>query len=99
MWIPIFIGSVIMENSEDLEGFDDYDLGVTVWMIGFFGGIIVAYCAGIRRFHDLGWSGWRFFLVLIPFASIVIALLLLFRKGENSTNYYGAKPRGWSVGI
>jgi len=97
-WIIIFIGAAISGSSEDVEGFDAVDLGATVAAIGFFGGIIVAYCAGIRRFHDFGWSGWRFLLVLIPFVSFVLALLMLFRKGAETTNNYGAKPRGWSVG-
>ena len=98
-WVIFFIGGMIIEASEDAEGFDGADLGAVVVLIAFFGGIIVAYCAGIRRFHDFGWSGWRFLFIFIPFASVVIALLLLFRPGEETTNYYGTKPRGWSVGI
>ena len=99
MQVPIYIGGVLGGTSEDLEGFDVVDLGATVSLVGFLGLVIVAYCAGIRRFHDLGWSGWRFFLVLIPFASFFLAGLMLFRKGEETTNYYGPKPRGWSVGL
>lgn len=46
----------------------------------------------IRRFHDLGWSGWFYLLLWIPFVNFVFLLFLLFAKGEASENKYGLTP-------
>lgn len=43
----------------------------------------------IRRYHDIGWSGWFYLLLWIPIVNIVFALILLFKKGQPETNKYG----------
>lgn len=55
---------------------------------------LVGIFAAIQRFHDLGKSGWRTLLLLIPFANIVFALILLFKKGDPAENQYGPVPKG-----
>lgn len=46
----------------------------------------------VRRLHDLGRSGWHFWLVLLPFYNIYFLLLLSFTRGSNSANEYGPAP-------
>lgn len=41
------------------------------WLIGSF---IPALSLGIRRFHDLGWSGWWYWVGLIPLIGLVVAI-------------------------
>lgn len=50
--------------------------------------------AAVLRFHDLGYSGWWILLSLVPFASIIIGIMLLFSPGQKTANKYGAVPRG-----
>jgi uncharacterized membrane protein YhaH (DUF805 family) len=46
----------------------------------------------IRRFHDLGKSGYYYFLTWIPLVNLYWGLVLLFKKGEAETNMYGPDP-------
>jgi uncharacterized membrane protein YhaH (DUF805 family) len=43
----------------------------------------------VRRFHDIGKSGWSIFIVLIPIAGIVLYLVWLCRQGEPTANRFG----------
>lgn len=42
--------------------------------------------AGIRRLHDLNYSGWYFLLILIPFVNLGLTLGLLFMPGKKEGN-------------
>jgi uncharacterized membrane protein YhaH (DUF805 family) len=62
---------------------------------------------GVQRLHDLGWSGWLWFLHLVPLVNSVFPILLLVLPGNAGANQYGAPPprnstaqlhRGKSVG-
>jgi len=46
----------------------------------------------VRRFHDLGFSGWWTLVNLIPVVNIVSGLILLFKKGKQIENAYGPVP-------
>jgi uncharacterized membrane protein YhaH (DUF805 family) len=46
----------------------------------------------IKRWHDLGKSGWLTLLLLIPIAGFFIALYLLFAKGTDADNEFGPNP-------
>lgn len=46
----------------------------------------------VQRLHDLGWSGWLWFLNLVPFVGSVFPILLLVLPGNTGANRYGAPP-------
>ena len=46
----------------------------------------------IKRFHDMGESGWWQFFLLIPFLNILLGLGLLFGRGTDGPNRFGEKP-------
>ena len=46
----------------------------------------------VRRFHDLGLSGWYVLLNLIPAIGRPIVLLFMIRKGTNGPNRFGDDP-------
>src|SRR5258708_1182063 len=60
----------------------------------YIGAVLIGIFAAIQRFHDLGKSGWRTLLLLIPIANIVFGLMLLFKKGNSTDNQYGPVPIG-----
>jgi uncharacterized membrane protein YhaH (DUF805 family) len=47
----------------------------------------------VRRLHDVGFSGWWYWLYAIPFGGIVLEIGLLFHPGERGPNEYGLDPR------
>ncbi|WP_350614396.1 DUF805 domain-containing protein [Pseudomonas sp. HY7a-MNA-CIBAN-0227] len=46
----------------------------------------------VQRLHDLGWSGWLWFLNLVPFVGSVFPILLMVLPGNTGANQYGAPP-------
>ena len=46
----------------------------------------VAIIAGIRRLHDLNYSGWYFLLLLVPFVNFALLLYLLLAPGKKQGN-------------
>lgn len=47
----------------------------------------------VRRLHDVGKSGWFFFIILIPLVGVIWLLVLLCTDGEKGTNQYGSDPK------
>ena len=51
----------------------------------------IAVC--IRRLHDIGKSGWWWFIVLIPLVGPIWLLVLVCTEGNNGNNQYGSNPK------
>lgn len=47
----------------------------------------------VRRLHDVGKSGWFFFVVLIPLAGAIWLLVLFCTDSNPGVNEYGANPK------
>jgi uncharacterized membrane protein YhaH (DUF805 family) len=47
----------------------------------------------VRRFHDLGHSGWFLLVLILPLVNIVFSLLLFFQDGQDGDNEYGPSPK------
>ena len=55
-------------------------------------GCVSSFMLTIRRWHDLGKSGWYTLLVLIPLVNFFIAIYLWVKKGTDGPNAYGEDP-------
>lgn len=53
----------------------------------------------VRRLNDINASGWLSLLMLVPIVNLVLGLVLLFKKGSEGGNDYGAKPVPNSGGV
>lgn len=54
--------------------------------------LLVGYlslCLTIRRLHDIGNSGWRILLTLIPVFGLFYTIYIICRKGQATENTYG----------
>lgn len=47
----------------------------------------------VRRMHDIGKSGWWYFIALIPLIGAIWLLVLCFTEGTSGDNEYGADPK------
>ncbi len=64
--------------------------GATVAMaLGYLVVLYVSTIFGIRRLHDLNWSGWWIVVMYIPIVGIVLAVPMLFFRGTAGVNSYG----------
>jgi uncharacterized membrane protein YhaH (DUF805 family) len=57
-------------------------------------GLVVSSFITVKRFHDLNRPGWHYWLLLIPFYNLYLAIILLFKKGTAGPNTYGPDPLG-----
>lgn len=55
----------------------------------FFPGLAVS----VRRLHDVGKSGWFFFIALIPIVGAIWLLVLACRDSMPGENQYGPNPK------
>jgi len=84
-----------------IESAFDIEADVDVTMVGILfvviAGGIAELCVTIRRFHDLGMTGWTLFATIIPIYNIYLGCILLFKKGEVTNNKYGPNPVGDTI--
>ncbi len=52
----------------------------------------IALC--VRRLHDVGKSGWWYFLILIPLVGIIWLFILFCTDSKPGNNAYGPNPKG-----
>ncbi|TRX23614.1 DUF805 domain-containing protein [Flavobacterium franklandianum] len=55
--------------------------------------IVPGLAVTVRRLHDLGKSGWFFFIILIPLIGSIWLLVLFCTEGDQGTNSYGPDPK------
>ncbi|KAF1056636.1 MAG: Inner membrane protein YhaI [Pseudomonas delhiensis] len=74
-------------------------LGILAMVVVVIGSVVLSVPIAVQRLHDVGWSGWMFLLQLVPFANFVLAVMLLFVPGNESTNRFGPPPPPNSGGV
>ena len=53
---------------------------------------VVSVGVGIRRWHDVGVTGWATLIFFVPFVGLLVALYLCWKHGETKENQYGPVP-------
>lgn len=53
----------------------------------------------VRRLHDVGRSGWWFWIVLIPVVGFFILIYWMIRRGDVGDNDYGPDPLGYGSSV
>ena len=46
----------------------------------------------VRRLHDIGKSGWSYWIILIPFVGAILMIIWVCKKGTEGENEYGSDP-------
>lgn len=52
-----------------------------------------------RRLHDLGMSGWFVLGNFVPFVNFYFGLIMLFKRGDEGNNEFGAQLQENSLGV
>ena len=55
--------------------------------------LVPTISVGVRRIHDVGKSGWFYFIALIPLIGAIWLLVLFFTEGNQGENQYGPDPK------
>ncbi len=67
-------------------------LGVLLGLALVVAIVWVSVQIGVQRLHDIGWSGWLYFLNLVPLVNSVFPIILMVAPGNAGANQYGAPP-------
>lgn len=68
-----------------------------LYFIYALGVLIPGIAVGVRRLHDVGKSGWFYFIGLIPIIGSIWLIVLFVTEGEKGSNQYGADPKSENV--
>ncbi|MFT7351341.1 MAG: uncharacterized membrane protein YhaH (DUF805 family) [Flavobacterium sp.] len=90
--VIIAIVLAIIDGVFGLEFGGQLKLGI-LGMVYSLAVLIPGLAVVVRRLHDVGKSGWYYFIVLIPIAGIIWLLVLLCTEGEPTENRYGENPK------
>ena len=77
----------------DEKGFVNSWFGFFIHLIIILILLLYLLSIGIRRLHDLGFSGWFILFLLVPLVNIAFTILLVFRAGDKQENKYGSQPK------
>lgn len=64
-----------------------------VYLAYSFAVFLPGLAVGVRRLHDVGKSGWFFFIALIPLIGSIWLLVLFCQEGNAGENEYGIDPK------
>ena len=91
----VMIGLTILDNVLGL----DFELqGISLgygylYLIGIIVHFIPSLAVLVRRLHDVGKSGWFYFIFLIPIIGIIWLLVLYCTEGQKEDNKWGPDPK------
>ena len=76
--------------------------GIEAWAVAwicivalvYFGLVIPGVCVTIRRFHDVGLSGWLILIGLIPYVGGLFVFIVSLLPSQPCVNVHGAPPKG-----
>ncbi|MGB2248316.1 MAG: DUF805 domain-containing protein [Alcanivorax sediminis] len=68
-------------------------------LAAFIGMLIMTWGYMVRRLNDINASGWLSLLMLVPLVNFILGLILIFKKGTQGGNNYGAAPVNNSGGV
>jgi uncharacterized membrane protein YhaH (DUF805 family) len=84
--IAMTLDSVLGTNIEPLPyGYVYIIYGLAVFLPGL--------AVGVRRLHDVGKSGWFYFIILVPIIGAIWLLVLFATEGQHGENQYGSDPK------
>ena len=96
--VDTFLCAVLVLGADAITGSSSVasieELGALVAVISLFPGILTLPILGysIKRWHDIGKSGWAAVLLLIPGVNFLVLMYMLLAPGTQGPNPYGADP-------
>lgn len=64
-----------------------------LYLIYLLGIILPSLAVIVRRLHDVGKSGWFYFITLVPFVGPIWLFVLFVTEGDKGPNQYGPDPK------
>ena len=89
--IVLMIGDYVLGLDFEMQGIS---LGYGyLYLIGVIVHFIPSLAVLVRRLHDVGKSGWFYFIGLIPLIGAIWLLILFCTDGQKQDNKWGPDPK------
>ena len=100
-WMFVLVQTIVMIGLMILDsvlGLDFELQGISLgygylYLIGVIVHFIPSLAVLVRRLHDVGKSGWFYFIFLIPIIGIIWLLVLYCTEGQKQDNKWGPDPK------
>ena len=92
----VFVSIILAIAIDNLLGvtfFKDVPFGY-LFVLTFLGIIIPGLAVLVRRLHDIGKSGWFYFVRFIPIIGPILLLVWLCTDSVDGANEWGENPKG-----
>lgn len=86
------IGAAVLDNILGLTFNEQIPYGF-IYMLYGLAVFIPGLAVSVRRLHDVGKSGWFYFIALIPIIGAIWLLILFVTEGTPGSNEYGVNPK------
>ena len=100
-WMFVLVQTIVMIGLMILDsvlGLDFELQGISIgygylYLIGIIVHFIPSLAVLVRRLHDVGKSGWFYFIFLIPIIGVLWLLVLYCTEGQKEDNKWGPDPK------
>ena len=89
-WYSLF-GAICGIVAASADGLMTGDIG-GVYLVVALGLLLPSVAVNVRRLHDIGRSGWWYFIALVPIVGAIVLLVWYCTKGTAGTNRFGDDP-------
>ena len=92
-WVAMTIGSVLVRLVAAVVASGSNTVAIVIQVAWLVPCVLIVLTILVRRWHDLGLSGWMVLTSFIPYPGLVLSILMLgFVKGTDGPNIYGNDP-------
>ncbi|AGA77242.1 DUF805 domain-containing protein [Echinicola vietnamensis] len=97
-WMFVLVNFLVMMVVGIISGLLSTAFSSEVPFVLFYGAyslaiLVPTLAVTVRRLHDIGKSGWMYFVGLIPLIGGIWLLVLLVTEGNHGPNQYGEDPK------
>lgn len=87
--VGLILGAIVGDGTGALAG-----MGIAYVLLCIYGliAIIPSISVFVRRMHDIGRSGWWYWLALVPLVGVIVLLVFLLTGSDRGDNQYGPEP-------
>ncbi|WP_299681642.1 DUF805 domain-containing protein [uncultured Tenacibaculum sp.] len=90
-FVAIFIDGLIGFSMSGGEGLFPIGIFYTLYVLAV---LIPGVAVAVRRLHDIGKSGWFYFIAFIPLIGGILLLVWLCTDSQHGPNKWGDNPKG-----
>lgn len=87
--VGLILGAIVGDGTGALAG-----MGIAYVLFCIYGliALIPSISVFVRRMHDIGRSGWWYWLALVPLVGVIVLLVFLLTGSDRGDNQYGPEP-------